>query len=60
VVSQKLFLFERGQFLHEEALMTARQAFRIASRDGATVLGCEDISSLEPGKCADFFAVNLN
>ncbi|MCH7480672.1 MAG: 8-oxoguanine deaminase [Chloroflexi bacterium] len=41
-------------------LMTARQALEIATRGGAEVLGREDIGSLEVGKCADFFAVNLN
>ncbi len=41
-------------------LMTARQALEIATRGGAAVLGRSDIGSLEPGKCADFFAVNLN
>ena len=41
-------------------LMTARQAIEIATRGGAEVLGREDIGSLEVGKCADFFAVNLN
>lgn len=41
-------------------LMTARQALEIATRGGAKVLGREDIGSLEVGKCADFFAVNLN
>lgn len=41
-------------------LMTARQALRLATRGGAAVLGREDIGSLEVGKCADFFAVNLN
>ncbi len=41
-------------------LMTARQALSIATRGGAAVLGRKDIGSLEVGKCADFFAVNLN
>ena len=41
-------------------LMTARQALELATRGGAAVLGRQDIGSLEPGKCADFFAVNLN
>lgn len=40
-------------------LMTARQALRIATRGGAAVLGRDDLGSLEAGKCADFFAVNL-
>jgi 8-oxoguanine deaminase len=41
-------------------LMTARDALRLATRGGAAVLGRSDIGSLEPGKCADFFAINLN
>jgi cytosine/adenosine deaminase-related metal-dependent hydrolase len=40
--------------------MTARQALEIATRGSASVLGRSDIGSLEVGKCADFFAVNLN
>jgi cytosine/adenosine deaminase-related metal-dependent hydrolase len=42
------------------ALMTARQALELATRGGAAVLGRTDIGSLEVGKCADFFAINLN
>jgi cytosine/adenosine deaminase-related metal-dependent hydrolase len=42
------------------ALMTAREAIHLGTRGGAAVLGRKDIGSLEPGKCADFFAVNLN
>jgi cytosine/adenosine deaminase-related metal-dependent hydrolase len=41
-------------------LMTARQALEIVTRGSASVLGRKDIGSLEPGKCADFFAVDLN
>ncbi|OGO25089.1 MAG: 8-oxoguanine deaminase [Chloroflexi bacterium RBG_16_52_11] len=41
-------------------IMTARQALEIATRGSASVLGRSDLGSLEAGKCADFFAVNLN
>jgi len=40
-------------------LMSARQALEMATRGGAAVLGRKDIGSLEVGKCADFFAVDL-
>jgi cytosine/adenosine deaminase-related metal-dependent hydrolase len=53
----------QGASLSGEAappLMTARQALEIATRGGAAVLGRTDIGSLEPGKCADFFAIDLN
>ena len=36
------------------AAMTVRQALRLATRGGATVLGRTDIGALETGKCADF------
>ena len=42
------------------AILTARQALELATRGGAAVLGRKDIGSLEPGKCADFTAINLN
>jgi 8-oxoguanine deaminase len=41
-------------------LMTAREAIYLGTRGGAAVLGRKDIGSLEAGKCADFFAVDLN
>jgi cytosine/adenosine deaminase-related metal-dependent hydrolase len=41
-------------------IMTARQALELATRGGAAVLGRSDIGSLEPGKTADFTAINLN
>jgi len=41
-------------------LMTAREALHLGTRGGAAVLGRTDIGSLEPGKCADFFAIDLN
>jgi cytosine/adenosine deaminase-related metal-dependent hydrolase len=41
-------------------LMTAREALYLGTRGGANVLGRKDIGSLEVGKCADLFAVNLS
>ena len=41
-------------------LLTARDALYLGTRGGAAVLGRKDIGSLETGKCADFFAVNLS
>jgi cytosine/adenosine deaminase-related metal-dependent hydrolase len=41
-------------------LLTAREALWLGTRGGAAVLGRNDIGSLEAGKCADFFAINLN
>jgi 8-oxoguanine deaminase len=40
-------------------MLTARQALEVATRGSAAVLGRTDLGSLEPGKCADFFAINL-
>ena len=39
--------------------MTAREALELATLGGARVLGRDDVGSLEPGKCADFFSLDL-
>lgn len=41
-------------------ILTARRALEIATRGSAKVLGRNDIGELAVGKCADFFAINLN
>jgi cytosine/adenosine deaminase-related metal-dependent hydrolase len=44
----------------DRRLMTARDALYLGTRGGAAVIGRTDIGSLEPGKCADFFAIDLD
>src|SRR6185503_15958571 len=39
---------------------TARDALEIATRDGARVLGRDDIGVLVPGMSADFIAIDLD
>jgi len=41
-------------------LLTGREALRIATRGGASILGRDDLGSLEPGKGADFIAISLD
>lgn len=41
-------------------LFTAREALRVATAGSAEVLGRDDTGTLEPGKQADFVAVDLN
>jgi 8-oxoguanine deaminase len=41
------------------AQISARGALEIATLGGAAVLGRDDIGALTPGRCADFFAVDL-
>ena len=46
--------------LRDQELMTAREALELGTIGGAKVLGRNDIGSLESGKCADFFSINIH
>jgi cytosine/adenosine deaminase-related metal-dependent hydrolase len=57
---RKLFWLSLSDPLRASEWMTAREVLEIATRGGAAVLGRDDIGSLETGKCADFFSINLD
>jgi cytosine/adenosine deaminase-related metal-dependent hydrolase len=50
----------RGGFGGTPKALSAREAFSMATRGGAAILGRDDIGYLAPGMSADFIAVRLN
>ena len=57
---QKYMHLSQSHPVRAKEWMTAREVLEIATLGGASVLGRSDIGSLEPGKCADFFSLDLN
>jgi cytosine/adenosine deaminase-related metal-dependent hydrolase len=52
-------VFSTSDPLRAREWMTAREVLGMAARGGAAVLGRADIGALEPGRCADFFTLDL-